>query len=106
MFNGGGTLNRLASLGADEPSLLAFAHHNGIHADEESILRLIVATSRCPFRAKDGVLLNVECFGPAYKGGDEPGNTVASQNNGDTAYNHTTHRRSIHNSDQWPLVSN
>ena len=106
MFNGGGTLNRLASLGADEPSLLAFAHHNGIHTDEESILRLIVATSRCPFRAKDGVLLNVECFGPAYKGGDEPGNTVASQNNGDTAYNHTNHRRSIHNSDQWPLVSN
>mmetsp|Transcript_29153 Transcript_29153/g.61993 ORF Transcript_29153/g.61993 Transcript_29153/m.61993 type:complete len:434 (+) Transcript_29153:73-1374(+) len=107
MFCSGGTDDRIASLGADEPSLLAFApRHDGIHTDEESNLRLIVASSRCPFRAKDGVLLNVECFGPLYKGGDEgdtTGDADASQNKGDTVYHHSAHRRSMHNSDEWPL---
>ena len=32
------------------------------HLDQD----LVVATSRCPFYAKDGTLLNVECFGPSY----------------------------------------
>mmetsp|Transcript_10186 Transcript_10186/g.22055 ORF Transcript_10186/g.22055 Transcript_10186/m.22055 type:complete len:428 (+) Transcript_10186:129-1412(+) len=111
MFDGEGNFNRhLSSLGVHEPSLLAFAHHDGIPNDEESMLRLIVATSRFPFHAEDGVLLNVECFGPSYKCDDddvndgETGNIGTSQNNGDAAYNHNNHRRSFHNSDQWPLL--
>lgn len=111
MFDGeAGFTRRLSSLGADEPSLLAFAHQDGIHSGDERMLRLIAATSRCPFRARDGVLLNVECFGPAYKGDDDQddddrsGNVDSSQNS-DTPYNHNVHRRSTHNSDQWPLVS-
>lgn len=100
------TFERLTSLGADEPSLLAFAPRNdGIHADAESNLRLIVASSRCPFLAKDGVLLNVECFGPRYKGcdGDEDGDASLNDDE-DPTYNHSNHRRSMHNSDQWPML--
>jgi hypothetical protein len=76
----------------DEPSpssLLAFGGNEG------SDLRLIVASSRCQFRASDGVPLNVECFGPKY------GVNLDVSSPGDNSM----HKRSMHNSDEWPLVS-
>jgi pimeloyl-ACP methyl ester carboxylesterase len=41
---------------------LAFA------TDTDDDTALITASSQCPFRTNDGVLLNVECFGPIYTG--------------------------------------
>lgn len=98
MFTGTECLDRIpSSLGADEPSLLAFApRDDGIHTDAETNLRLIAATSRCPFYATDGVLLNVECFGPRYTG------TVAEEDANNKPADQ--YRRSFHNSDQWPLL--
>ena len=68
--------------------------------DEGSVLQLIVASSQCPFRASDGVLLNVECFGPNYGGGSENSNASSNAGGGNSM-----HKRSMHNSDEWPLVS-
>lgn len=70
--------------------------------DEGSVLRLITASSQCPFRASDGVLLNVECFGPNYGGGDGNENSNVYSNAGG---DNSMHKRSMHNSDEWPLVS-
>ena len=72
-------------------SQLAFVGGN-----EGSVLRLIAASSQCPFRASDGVLLNVECFGPPYDNSN-----ISSNSGGDNSM----HKRSMHNSDEWPLVS-
>ena len=69
--------------------------------DEGSVLRLITASSQCPFRTSDGVLLNVECFGPNY-GGDDIENINAYLNAGCDSI---MHKRSMHDSDEWPLVS-
>lgn len=66
-----------------------------------SVLRLIPASSQCQFRASDGVQLNVECFGPKYFGGGGNENNDASSNAGG---DNSMHKRSMHNSDEWPLV--
>ena len=72
-------------------SQLAFGGNGG------SVLRLITASSQCPFKTSDGVLLNVECFGPNYGGGND--------NIGASTADNSMHKRSMHNSDEWPLVS-
>ena len=74
---------------------LAFGGDEG-----RNVLRLITASSQCPFRTSDGVLLNVECFGPNY-GGENENLNVYSNAGGDNSM----HKRSMHNSDEWPLVS-
>lgn len=84
----------IMSSGADntpEASLLAFS------SDEVNNLRLIAASSRCPFRASDGTLLNVECFGPEYCGEKKRDKSTGSDN--------SMHKRSMENSDEWPMVS-
>ncbi len=82
--------------GKSQSSLPAFGGETG------SVLRLIPASSQCPFRAADGVRLNVECFGPKYcSGGGNENNDVNSNTGGDNSM----HKRSMHNSDEWPLVS-
>ncbi|KAL7501533.1 hypothetical protein ACHAWT_009802, partial [Skeletonema menzelii] len=47
----------------------------------------------------DGVLLNVECFGPNYGGGSENSNASSNAGGGNSM-----HKRSMHNSDEWPLL--
>lgn len=94
------------------------------------MLRLVVASSRIPFRARDGTFLNVECFGPTYNRQDQlqnenpicsskdfrgseiglVGNECAKNNNHDDVFesgntkrsNH--HGRSMHNVDEWPIL--
>ncbi len=44
----------------------------------------------------------MECFGPKYcSGGGNENNDVYSNTGGDNSM----HKRSMHNSDEWPLVS-
>ena len=84
------------SAGVDDESssqLLAFG------GEEGSVLRLIVASSRFSLCANDGVLLNVECFGPKY------GDCEGTSSNTDEGNNYSMHKRSMHNADEWPLVS-
>ena len=76
---------------------LAFGGDEG-----RNVLRLITASSQCPFRTSDGVLLNVECFGPNYGGGDDNESLNGYSNAGGDS---SMHKRSMHNSDEWPLVS-
>jgi len=74
-------------------SHLAFGGNGG------SVLRLITASSQCPFKTSDGVLLNVECFGPNYGGGGGGIDNIHA-----STADHSMHKRSMHNSDEWPLL--
>ena len=73
-----------------DPSLFAFAT-----SDIETDPSLIVASSQCPFYTKDGVLLNVECFGPIYKGTNV--NNNASDVDDDSSHHNNT-------TDEWPIL--
>ncbi|KAL7470115.1 hypothetical protein ACHAXS_011506 [Conticribra weissflogii] len=121
----------LSALGANDPSLLAFAcRGDGVDDSEQTMLRLVVASSRIPFRATDGTFLNVECFGPKYHqqdqqktengtsssqffGGSEissAGNECANDDDHDDGSKKSNIRRSYHhgrsmqNVDEWPIL--
>lgn len=76
-----------------DPSLLAFAT-----SDMQTVEpTLIIASSQCPFSTKDGLLLNVECFGPIYKETNDNNNASDVDDDGSS-------HNSNNNTDEWPIL--